>query len=146
VRLTAWHCCRRPGQGLGLQDRLHPVGKPFGRVLHRRLRQRRQVCRRRADGILNPFGKQDAAGAAYLATTALRGRAEGKTRNTGIDAKASRELMDLPAASWQWRSAANCAAKKPTSTSTATSPARRLVGPVGFAVDRRRAHHQGRVR
>jgi iron complex outermembrane receptor protein len=49
-----------------------------------------------ANGILNPFGKQDAAGKTYLDGTALRGQVQnGKTRNTGIDAKASRELMDL---------------------------------------------------
>jgi iron complex outermembrane receptor protein len=48
------------------------------------------------NGILNPFGLQDAAGKTYLASTALRGQVQkGKTRNTGIDAKASRELMDL---------------------------------------------------
>ncbi|MES2261313.1 MAG: TonB-dependent receptor [Pseudomonadota bacterium] len=49
------------------------------------------------NGILNPFGKQDAAGKAYLDSTALRGKVQdGKTRNTGIDAKASRDLMDMP--------------------------------------------------
>ncbi|WP_229490753.1 TonB-dependent receptor [Pseudoduganella namucuonensis] len=49
-----------------------------------------------ANGILNPFGKQDAAGKAYLDSVALRGKVQdGKTRNTGIDFKASRELMDL---------------------------------------------------
>ena len=49
-----------------------------------------------ANGILNPFGLQDAAGKTYLDSTALRGQVQnGKTRNTGIDAKASRELMDL---------------------------------------------------
>jgi len=49
------------------------------------------------NGILNPFGKQDAAGKTYLDSTALRGQVQkGKTRNTGVDAKASRELMDLP--------------------------------------------------
>ncbi|WP_371868900.1 TonB-dependent receptor [Duganella lactea] len=49
-----------------------------------------------ANGILNPFGKQDAAGKTYLDSTALRGQVQkGKTRNTGIDAKASRDLMDL---------------------------------------------------
>ncbi|HEX8406580.1 MAG TPA: TonB-dependent receptor [Duganella sp.] len=49
------------------------------------------------NGILNPFGKQDAAGKAYLDSTALRGQVQkGKSRNTGIDVKASRELMDLP--------------------------------------------------
>ncbi|WP_328595506.1 TonB-dependent receptor [Rugamonas rivuli] len=48
------------------------------------------------NGTLNPFGLQDAAGKTYLASTALRGQVQsGKTRNTGIDAKASRELMDL---------------------------------------------------
>jgi iron complex outermembrane receptor protein len=48
------------------------------------------------NGILNPFGLQDAAGKTYLESTALRGQVQkGKTRNTGIDAKASRELMDL---------------------------------------------------
>ncbi|MDR7050673.1 iron complex outermembrane receptor protein [Duganella sp. 3397] len=48
------------------------------------------------DGILNPFAAQDAAGKAYLESTALRGQVQkGKTRNTGIDAKASRELWDM---------------------------------------------------
>ncbi|KQV91318.1 TonB-dependent receptor [Massilia sp. Root351] len=48
------------------------------------------------NGILNPFGKQDAAGKAYLDSVALRGKVQdGKTRNTGIDFKASRELWDL---------------------------------------------------
>jgi iron complex outermembrane receptor protein len=48
------------------------------------------------NGILNPFGLQDAAGKAYLASTALRGKVQdGKTRNTGIDFKASRELWEL---------------------------------------------------
>jgi iron complex outermembrane receptor protein len=48
------------------------------------------------NGILNPFGLQDAAGKAYLASTALRGKVQdGKTRNTGIDFKASRDLWDM---------------------------------------------------
>ncbi|CAN7524524.1 TonB-dependent receptor [Pseudoduganella sp. LjRoot289] len=48
------------------------------------------------NGILNPFGKQDATGKAYLDSVALRGKVQtGKTRNTGIDAKASRDLMEL---------------------------------------------------
>jgi iron complex outermembrane receptor protein len=50
-----------------------------------------------ANGVLNPFGLQDAAGKTYLESTALRGQVQkGRTRNTGIDAKASRELWDLP--------------------------------------------------
>ena len=49
-----------------------------------------------ANGILNPFGLQDAAGKAYLDSVALRGKVQdGKTRNTGIDAKISRELWEL---------------------------------------------------
>lgn len=38
------------------------------------------------NGILNPFGLQDAAGKAYLDSTALRGKVQnGVSRNTGID-------------------------------------------------------------
>jgi iron complex outermembrane recepter protein len=48
------------------------------------------------NGILNPFGLQDAPGRAYLDSTALRGKVQdGTTRNTGIDAKVSRELWDM---------------------------------------------------
>jgi iron complex outermembrane receptor protein len=49
-----------------------------------------------ADGTLNPFALQDAAGKAYLAGTALRGRVQSaKVTTTGIDFKASRELMAM---------------------------------------------------
>jgi iron complex outermembrane receptor protein len=49
------------------------------------------------NGILNPFGLQDSAGKTYLDSTALRGKVQnGTTRNTGFDAKVSRELWDLP--------------------------------------------------
>ena len=48
-----------------------------------------------ADGILNPFGEQDAAGAAYLQDSALRGRLqEAKGKVTSFDARVSRELGD----------------------------------------------------
>ena len=47
-------------------------------------------------GILNPFGEQNAAGKDYLASTALRGEVQNaKVTTTGIDLKASRELMQL---------------------------------------------------
>ncbi|MGZ8316713.1 MAG: TonB-dependent receptor [Telluria sp.] len=49
-----------------------------------------------ANGILNPFGLQDAAGRTYLESTALRGQVQSaKVTNTAFDVKASRELMDL---------------------------------------------------
>jgi iron complex outermembrane receptor protein len=49
-----------------------------------------------ANGILNPFGLQNEAGRAYLATTALRGRVQdAKNAQTAFDLKASRELMDM---------------------------------------------------
>jgi iron complex outermembrane receptor protein len=49
-----------------------------------------------ADGSLNPFALQDAAGKAYLASTALRGQVQSaKVTTTGIDFKASRELMQM---------------------------------------------------
>ena len=48
------------------------------------------------NGILNPFGLQDAAGAAYLATTALRGQVQSaKVKSTALDFKASRDLMAM---------------------------------------------------
>ena len=48
------------------------------------------------NGILNPFGEQNAAGKDYLASTALRGEVQNaKVTTTGIDLKASRELMQL---------------------------------------------------
>ena len=48
------------------------------------------------NGILNPFGEQNAAGKDYLASTALRGEVQNaKVTTTGIDLKASRELMRL---------------------------------------------------
>jgi iron complex outermembrane receptor protein len=49
-----------------------------------------------ANGILNPFALQDAAGKAYLASTALRGQVQSANiTTTGIDFKASRELMQM---------------------------------------------------
>ena len=48
------------------------------------------------NGILNPFGLQNEAGRAYLATTALRGRVQdAKNATTAFDLKGSRELMDM---------------------------------------------------
>ena len=48
------------------------------------------------NGILNPFGEQDAAGKAYLASTALRGEVQNaKVTTTGFDFKGSRELAQL---------------------------------------------------
>ncbi len=48
------------------------------------------------NGILNPFGLQDAAGRAYLAGTALRGRVQdARNAQTAFDLKASRELLQL---------------------------------------------------
>ena len=48
------------------------------------------------NGILNPFGVQDAAGKAYLDSTALRGEVQSaKVTTTGFDIKGSRELMQL---------------------------------------------------
>ena len=48
------------------------------------------------NGILNPFGEQNAAGKAYLASTALRGEVQNaRVTTTGLDVKASRELMQL---------------------------------------------------
>jgi iron complex outermembrane recepter protein len=48
------------------------------------------------NGILNPFATQNAAGAAYLATTALRGEVQSaEVKNTGIDFKASRDIMEM---------------------------------------------------
>ena len=49
-----------------------------------------------ANGVLNPFGLQDAAGLAYLESTALRGQVQSaKVKNTAFDIKASRELMAM---------------------------------------------------
>ncbi|MBA5689598.1 TonB-dependent receptor [Rugamonas apoptosis] len=49
-----------------------------------------------ANGILNPFGLQNAAGKAYLDSTALRGVVQdAKDTTTGFDIKASRDLMEL---------------------------------------------------
>jgi iron complex outermembrane receptor protein len=48
------------------------------------------------NGILNPFALQDAAGRAYLDSTALRGRVQSaKVSNTTFDVTASRELMPM---------------------------------------------------
>ncbi|TWI65497.1 iron complex outermembrane receptor protein [Pseudoduganella lurida] len=48
------------------------------------------------NGILNPFGLQNEAGRAYLASAALRGRVQdASNRQTAFDLKASRELFDL---------------------------------------------------
>ena len=50
------------------------------------------------DGILNPFGMQDAAGAALLASSQVRGEVvQAVARNTGVDFHAARDLMQLPA-------------------------------------------------
>jgi iron complex outermembrane receptor protein len=49
-----------------------------------------------ANGILNPFGLQNAAGLEYLASTALRGEVQSaKVTTSGLDFKASRELMPM---------------------------------------------------
>jgi iron complex outermembrane receptor protein len=49
-----------------------------------------------ASGVLNPFALQNAAGLAYLASTALRGEVQNaKVTTTALDAKASRELMPM---------------------------------------------------
>ncbi|HEY0065528.1 MAG TPA: TonB-dependent receptor [Telluria sp.] len=49
-----------------------------------------------ANGILNPFALQNAAGAAYLASTALRGEVQNaEVKNTGFDFKASRDIMAM---------------------------------------------------
>lgn len=49
-------------------------------------------------GILNPFGPQDAAGAAYLADSALRGKyLEATMKSNSIDFKASKEIYKMPA-------------------------------------------------
>ncbi|MES2320444.1 MAG: TonB-dependent receptor [Pseudomonadota bacterium] len=48
------------------------------------------------NGILNPFALQNAAGKTYLASTALRGEVQSATvKNTGIDFKASRDIMEM---------------------------------------------------
>jgi iron complex outermembrane receptor protein len=48
------------------------------------------------NGILNPFGLQNAAGKAYLDSVALRGKVQdAKNTATAFDLKASRELMQL---------------------------------------------------
>jgi iron complex outermembrane receptor protein len=48
------------------------------------------------NGILNPFALQDAAGKAYLDSTALRGQVQnGRITTDGFDATVSRELMAL---------------------------------------------------
>ncbi len=48
------------------------------------------------NGVLNPFGLQNAAGKAYLDSTALRGEVQNaKVTTTGLDFKASRELMAM---------------------------------------------------
>ncbi len=48
-----------------------------------------------ANGILNPFGDQSDAGAAYLASAALRGELQSaKGKVTSIDGKISREIGD----------------------------------------------------
>lgn len=50
------------------------------------------------NGILNPFGMQDAAGASLLASAQVRGQVIAATaRNTGFDVRATRDLMQLPA-------------------------------------------------
>ncbi|WP_229256856.1 TonB-dependent receptor [Duganella lactea] len=50
------------------------------------------------NGILNPFGEQSAAGAAYIDAAQLRGEyLAAKMTSVGIDGKVSRELFQLPA-------------------------------------------------
>jgi len=49
-----------------------------------------------ANGILNPFGLQNAAGRTYLASTALRGEVQSaEVKNTGFDFKASRDVFSM---------------------------------------------------
>lgn len=49
-----------------------------------------------ANGVLNPFALQDSAGRAYLESTALRGQVQSaKVKNSALDFKASRDLMQL---------------------------------------------------
>lgn len=51
-----------------------------------------------AAGILNPFGMQDAAGRDYLANSLLSGEyLHARIHSAAVDARASRELMQLPA-------------------------------------------------
>lgn len=48
------------------------------------------------NGILNPFGLQNDAGRAYLASVALRGKVQdAENKSTTLDLKASRDLMQL---------------------------------------------------
>lgn len=48
------------------------------------------------NGILNPFGLQNEAGKKYLDSVALRGKVQdAKNKQTTVDAKASRDLMQL---------------------------------------------------
>ncbi len=48
-------------------------------------------------GTLNPFGQQDAAGAAYLNNAILLGNAlNTKAHNAGVDVRATRDVMALP--------------------------------------------------
>ncbi|MEW6763725.1 MAG: TonB-dependent receptor [Pseudomonadota bacterium] len=50
-----------------------------------------------AAGILNPFGMQDAAGRDYLANSLLSGEyLHARIHSAAVDARASRELMELP--------------------------------------------------
>ena len=50
------------------------------------------------NGVLNPFGPQDAAGAALLAGAQVRGEVvQATARNRGIDFKLTRDLLELPA-------------------------------------------------
>lgn len=50
------------------------------------------------NGILNPFAMQDAVGKAYLEDAGVRGKVVvAKARNTGIDMRLTREVMQLPA-------------------------------------------------
>ncbi len=50
------------------------------------------------NGVLNPFGLQDAAGAALLASAQVRGEVvAAKARNTGFDMRLTRDLMQLSA-------------------------------------------------
>lgn len=50
------------------------------------------------DGVLNPFGLQDSAGAALLASAQVRGEVIASVaRNAGVDLRVTRDLMELPA-------------------------------------------------
>ncbi|MBB5370905.1 MULTISPECIES: TonB-dependent receptor [unclassified Janthinobacterium] len=57
-----------------------------------------QIMQGVANGILNPFGDQSAAGTAYIDAAQLHGQYLGaKMTSTGVDAKISRDIYQLPA-------------------------------------------------